>query len=515
MAKTAVAYARFSSDKQRSESIDAQLRAIRAYCKTHDIELIKTYADSAITGTMDNRPAFKQMMREVTKNPCDYVIVHKLDRFARNRYDNAVNERKLNLCGASVVSVLENFDDSPEAVILKSVIVGMNEYYSLNLARETMKGLTENALKCKHTGGSPPLGYDVDEDKNYILNPVEAESVRMIFEMYLSGHGYGEIVSALNARGFRTKRGAKFGKNSIYDILGNEKYTGTFIWNKSYQAVNGKFNRHKHKDKKDIIRIDGGIPAIITREQFEEVQAMRKRNKKISGSFKSKRVYLLSGLIECPCGAKMVGNSRTGERTYHYYTCNERLRKKTCKEPSINADYIEDLVLSCFQDLLFTESNIRILVHGIYNYLAETDVRADESDIDALIKQKREIDEKIQNGVDAIMDGVSSTRLADAIDELERQSSYLEIAIKKAEIEKSSTVTEEEIYEYIYEHRDIRTFSPQEQKMILANFIDKIKISEDGFHLVLKTLVDSTSSDILDIHGGEGGIRTHVPRRTN
>ena len=513
MTKTAVAYARFSSDKQRSESVDAQVRAIKEYCKNRKIRLLKVYADSAISGTVDNRPEFQKMIKEVTHTPCDYVVVHKLDRFARNRYDSAINERKLNQCGIQVLSVLENFDDSPEAVILKSVIVGMNEYYSLNLARETMKGLKENALNAKHTGGTPPLGYDVDENKNYILNPIEAEAVKIIFNMYLHGHGYGEIINYLNDHGFKTKRGTEFGKNSIYDILGNEKYTGTLVWNRTYQGINNRFNRHKYKDDDEIIRVKGALPVIIKKEDFEKVRVMREKNKRKSGTYKSKRIYLLSGLIECECGAMMVGNVRTGgtnhDRDYYYYTCNAKDRKKTCNYPSINADKIENLILDFFQEVLFTPQNIELLVQGIHTYLTMT---GSES-VDDMKKQKQKIDAEIANCVEFIKQGSASLTIAKTLDDLEKQSRYLDAAIKKAYFDEENAINEQEIYDYILSHKDIRTFSRSEQKLILANFIEKIKISEDGYHVTLRAI--STSSDILDIHGGEGGIRTHVPRRTN
>ena len=138
----AVAYARFSSDNQREESIDAQLRAIKKYCSEHEIVLLATYADRGISGTSDNRPKFQRMISDSDNGGFDMVIVHKLDRFARNRYDAAIYKNHLKTRGIRLVSVLENLQDTPESVILESVIEGMNEYYSLNLSREVRKGST-------------------------------------------------------------------------------------------------------------------------------------------------------------------------------------------------------------------------------------------------------------------------------------------------------------------------------------------------------------------------------------
>lgn len=230
--KTAVAYARYSSDNQRQESIDAQVRAIKEYCKKNEIFLIHTYVDEAVSATSDQREEFLRMVEDAKNGTFQLCIVHKLDRFARNRYDSAFYRRELEKCGVKVMSVLEQLDDSPESIILESVLEGIAEYYSKNLAREVRKGLNENALSAKHNGGIAPLGYEVTPDRKYKINEVEAESVRLIFSMYSNGYGYNLICSELNRRGLKTKLGRPFGKGSTADILRNEKYIGRYVWNK-------------------------------------------------------------------------------------------------------------------------------------------------------------------------------------------------------------------------------------------------------------------------------------------
>ena len=169
--KRAVLYARFSSDNQRSESIDAQIRAMKSYCDYHQIAIIDTYIDEAKSATTAQRPAFQKMIADSKSHNFNIVLVHKLDRFARNRYDSALAKRELKRNGVAVYSVLENLDNSPESIMMEAVLEGMSEYYSQNLAREVMKGLVENALQCKHTGGKPPLGYDVDlKTRKLIIN---------------------------------------------------------------------------------------------------------------------------------------------------------------------------------------------------------------------------------------------------------------------------------------------------------------------------------------------------------
>lgn len=138
--KKAVAYARFSSDNQRQESIDAQVRAINEYCSKHDIQLVKIYADAAQSATTDKREQFLEMMNDLKKKAFDYIIVHKLDRFSRDRYDSAYYKKLIKDNGVTLISVTEQIDNSPESVILESILEGMAEYYSKNLAREVRKG---------------------------------------------------------------------------------------------------------------------------------------------------------------------------------------------------------------------------------------------------------------------------------------------------------------------------------------------------------------------------------------
>ncbi|HEX9058736.1 MAG TPA: recombinase family protein [Clostridia bacterium] len=191
--KTA-AYCRYSSDSQREESIDAQLRAIKEYAKKESLDIIKVYIDEARSATTDNRPQFLKMIEDVKKGHYQVVIVHKMDRFARNRYDSAFYKKTLKDNNVKLISVLERFDDSPESILLESLTEGLAEYYSANLARDTMKGLKENAYSCKFNGGKPPFGFSVDKEAGkYIINKPEAEMIKTIFKMYSEGYTYREI----------------------------------------------------------------------------------------------------------------------------------------------------------------------------------------------------------------------------------------------------------------------------------------------------------------------------------
>jgi len=307
-------YARFSSDNQRSESIDAQIRAMTSYCQQHNFVIVNTYVDEAKSATTDKRPSFQKMISDSHDKTFDILLVHKLDRFARNRYDSAVYKRELKKNGVTVYSVLENLDDSPESIMMEAVLEGMSEYYSQNLAREVMKGMRETAMQCKHTGGCPPLGYDVDDvSKHLIINEAEAEIVKLIFDMYSKGYGYSAILETLHLKGCKTKKGNDFAKNSLYSILTNPKYQGVYIYNRSSaKSVAGTRNTHLYKDDEELIIVEGGCPQIVSKEVYANVQKRITENKHKGARLNTKECYLLSGKVYCKeCGRAMVGTSDT------------------------------------------------------------------------------------------------------------------------------------------------------------------------------------------------------------
>ena len=194
---TGVIYARYSSDNQREESIDGQIRECRAFAKRNDIHIVGTYIDRALSAKTDNRPDFQKMIKDSSKHEFDCIIVWKLDRFARNRYDSAHYKNILKKNNVRVISATEAISQGAEGILLESVLEGMAEYYSVELAEKINRGLTENALKCKYNGGSLALGYTTDKEQNYHINPDTAPIVREIFERYKAGMTQGEIAKAL------------------------------------------------------------------------------------------------------------------------------------------------------------------------------------------------------------------------------------------------------------------------------------------------------------------------------
>ena len=412
----AALYARFSSDNQRNESIDAQIRAIKEFAHANDIVIVAEYIDRAKSATTDDRPDFQRMIKDSAKGDFQLLIVHKLDRFARNRNDSIAYRMKLQRNHITLLSVLEPFDeDRPETILLQSVIEGMNEFYSRNLAREVRKGLKENALNCKHTGGIPPLGYDLDRTtRQLVVNEFEAGAVRLIFDLILEGHGYSEIITVLRRRGYKTKVGREFGKNSIYEILHNPKYKGVYVYNRASPAdpCTKKRNSHLENLPEDMIVVPGGVPSIISEEDFDKVQEILKRRKRYyRGVKKHQEQYLLTGKIFCgKCGCTYTGNRKksTGNKPPNItYRCNKQARKTgiICNNREVNRDYIESFVMEQIEQSIFNDRMSGIIIAQFEEYIRKKNEEMSQT-LRRLEDETRGIDTKLENLSDILADGV-------------------------------------------------------------------------------------------------------------
>ena len=492
----AVAYCRFSSSNQREESIDAQLRAIYKFMGEHDYTPVGDYIDMALTGTNTDRPNFQRMIEDAKKGLFDVVIVHKMDRFSRNVRDTLNIESELAQYGVKVISVIEQFADTPEGQLQQIIQLGVGQYYSQNLAREVMKGLKENAYRCLHNGGLPPLGYDVDPiTKQYIINEKEAESIRIIFKKFLEGWSYRELAEYLNVLGYRTKIGNKFSANSsFYDILVNSKYKGEYVFGRSLSKPKQpgmKRSHRKNKDESEIIRVPNGLPAIVDEGTFEQVQKLLASRQRSKGASKAKEVYLVSGLIECgECGSAYHGSARIGGRNkqkYVSYRCSKRKKiENPCKCKEINRTLLDNFIV---QQLFTTILNPQHLerLHQKVNEKLKEKISEMDHDLPKLEKQLAEVNQKASNLVQAIAAGGlgSIDTITAELQRLEQQKIVLTNEIQNHQVKQSEvnlTLDQmkdvlEEAKEYVLKNND------EMMKYILSRFIHKIIINNDSLEV--------------------------------
>ena len=338
----AVIYARYSSDNQREESIEGQLRECTAFAEKNGITVLRHYIDRAFSARTDNRPEFQNMIRDSGKKLFDMIIVWKLDRFARNRYDSARYKATLKKNGVKVVSATEVISEGAEGIILESVLEGYAEYYSADLSEKVVRGMTENALKCKYNGATVPIGYRIDSEQHFQIDPLKAPFVLEAFKRYDEGATMTQIRDWLNAQGVKNSRGQPITYNNIQRLLSNRRSIGEY----SYRSI----------------IVPDGIPMIVPKELFDRVQEKLEKNRKAPARHKAEDDYLLTTKLFCGyCGAYLCGESGTSRTglVHHYYKCVSVKKKRTeCHKKPVRKDWIEDLVVRETMKMLMDDAAI-------------------------------------------------------------------------------------------------------------------------------------------------------------
>lgn len=436
----AAIYGRYSSDKQREESIEAQFRIIKEYCERKGYTVVKEYKDEAVSGTKTvKRIQYKQMLLDAKADIFDVIVFHKVDRAARNELDYYTAKDLLLRSGIRYEYATQNIDDSSSGQLMEGILVAFAANYSRNLAEETKKGLNENAQNSVFNGGRAPLGYKI-VNKHYEINEEEAPAVRAIFAMYADGKGYGAIIKYLNEKGYLTRDGKTFGKNSLHSIIKNERYIGTYVFNSAVRGYAGVRNSHPAHERKDIIRQENAIPAIVTKEMWQDVQTRLKLNQRVKTSSIAKEPYLLSGLVFCGlCGSSLVGHRHAHDgKTWRYYACSSKERKLTqCKFENINTDDLEQAVLTKIVNKVFSDSNDMFIKSNI----AEEDKQnksISNKELLAMERKEAGLETKLNNLYALFEDGEVDEFDKARLQKVKDQIKILNGEIKKAKATKKS-----------------------------------------------------------------------------
>ena len=404
---TAVIYARYSSDSQREASIEGQLRDCKDYAEKNGITVVGTYIDRAYSAKTDDRPEFQHMIKDSAKKIFDVVLVWKLDRFARNRYDAVNYKHQLEKNGVHLVSAMEPISQGPEGIMVESMLIGMAEYYSAELALKVARGERENALQCKYNGGVVPLGFTIGkEDRLYHIDPETAPIVQEIFTRYADGEPAEKIAASLNERGLRTRTGKPFVKNSFFQIFRNRRYIGEYRY-------------------KDIVT-PGGIPAIVDEDLFNRVQQRFEQNKIAHGRPAKEDVsYLLTTKLFCgKCGTLMGGESGTSHmgNTYYYYKCGNAKRhgKAHCDLKAIRKEPLERFVVDTAIKVVFSDEIIEQLIDLVMEAQQKENTR-----LPVLKDQLRDTEKRLANLLEAIEQGIGYTAVMPTSDRYSQSRNQL------------------------------------------------------------------------------------------
>ena len=464
--KTAVIYARYSCDNQTEQSIDGQLRVCEEYAQRNNILILNTYIDRAMTGTNDNRPDFQKMLKDSSRKEWNYVLVYKLDRFSRNKYETAIHKKTLRDNGVKVLSAMENIPDTPEGIILESLLEGMNQYYSAELAQKVSRGMKETRRKGLYQGGAVLYGYKIDGRK-IVIDENDAEVVRYMYKQYANGVFVRDIIKDLTDKGILYK-GKPFVKNSVYNILRNEKYSGVY----------------KHGDEV----IDNMYPQIVPTDIYERVRAKVTNNK--YGKKSVKIDFLLRQKLICGnCGQPMHGESgttRNGTKIY-YYKCNGRKKRiNDCNKGMIRKEVIEDLVIKTAVEEL---SNPEVMSYIVNELLRIQEMQLKEnSALKVLTKQQKQVETAINNIVANMERGIVSNATNKRLKELESQQELLERQIL---IERSKQAVQ-------FKESDIREFYEQmlhEPKTLITYLIKQVILYDDKIEIQFNSPIRISPDD--------------------
>lgn len=471
--KRAVAYARYSSAGQRDVSIEQQLRDIRAFAQREGYTIVHEYADHAKSGFrhIDARVAFGSMMEAAKTGSFGAIIVWKVDRFGRSREDSAIYKGRLRQYGVRVLYAMEPIPEGSAGVLLEGMLEATAEWYSRNLSENVTRGLLDNARK-SILNNNPCYGYMRGPDGHYAIDPAEAPVVRHIYEAYLSGSSIPSIVRDLHARGL-SRSGKPFNYNFLVKVLHNERYTGVYIF-------------------RDI-RNEGGIPAIITHEQWEEVQMQMAKKQKRDG--KSPMDFLLTGKLFCGhCGTTMAGDSGTSRSgdTHYYYTCMKKKNRKSCDKRSIRKEVIEEAVINYLLDVALNPDTISRLADLV---LAEQQQAQKHSVLSSLRSEQASVQRKITNLNNAIADGVYTSSTLTMLQNLESEARNLSEAIAAAEFSEAQLLTRERILYWMnrFTHGD-RT-DPHFTERLVNIFLNAVYLYDTDDGPRMRVLLNAASND--------------------
>lgn len=453
--KTAVIYARYSSDNQTEQSIEGQLRVCEQYAKNNDILILKTYIDRAMTGTNDNRPDFQQMIKDSANKEWQNIIVYKLDRFSRNKYETAKYKKILKDNGVKLLSAMENIPDTPEGIILESLLEGMAEYYSAELSQKVKRGMNETRLKGNFTGGNLIYGYKVENHK-ILIDEEQARVVRYIYEQYALGVYVKDIIKDLTGKHI-LNHGKPFARNTIYNILKNEKYSGIY-----------RFNNQTFENM---------YPQIVPVEIYDKVRQKTNQNK--YGKRSVEVVYLLRNKLKCGyCGEPIsaeCGTTSQGKKRRYYKCLGKKRHTTNCNKHTVRKEILEDLVIKILIEQLNNHKTLEKIVNNILKVQESED--CGNTLLTSLNKEKIETQKILDNILKAVEQGVVNNTTNKRMTELEKKLEDIE---RQIIVEKSKTnfkLTKADILNYF---NDALKLEPQLLINYLVNQIilydDKMKI---------------------------------------
>ncbi len=448
--KKAAIYARYSSDSQTEQSIEGQLHVCEDYAKSNDILILDTYIDRAMTGTNDNRPSFLKMIADSKYKKWDYILVYRFDRFSRNKFETLKHKMALKENGVQLLSATEYLPDTPERIIMESIFEGYAEYYSAELSQKVKRGMRESRNKGNFTGGTLIYGYKV-ENKKVIIDDEQAEVVRFIYNQYSIGVFVKDIISNLASKCI-LNRGKPFARNTVYNILKNEKYSGIYRFNDEV--------------------FDNIYPQIVPTDTFNIVRKKIEKNR--YGKQSTETVYLLRNKIKCGyCGSSIAaesGTSKTGEKK-RYYKCMGRKFHNGCTKSMHRKEFLEEFVLIAILGYLTDKTKLDSMVKILLKQ--QDDLAKENVALNIIVREKQQCETALKNIMYAIECGIINNTTNNRMIELEEKLDDLEQKQIIEESKVSVKLSEKDIRDYFVKAIKL------EPNLLINYLVKEIRLYDD------------------------------------
>jgi site-specific DNA recombinase len=430
----AALYLRVSTGRQAENdlSIPDQRRQAKGYCTSRGWEIVADYVEPGVSATDDRRPEFQRMIDAATTKPpaFDTIVVHSFSRFFRDQFQLEFYVRRLAKSGVRLVSITQELGDDPMSNMIRQIMALFDEYQSKENAKHTLRAMKENARQGFWNGALPPIGYRIVEaaeqhgyrtKKTLEVDPIQAETVRMIFRLAREGDGTSgpmgvkKITKHLNAAGIRTRDGGRWGIGAVHKVLTRTTYIGRHQFNTKF------WKTRERKPAAEIVEM--AAPPIIDAAEFEAVQMLLKTR---SPALTAPRIVsgptLLTGICFCAgCGMAMTLRTGKGGR-YRYYTCSTKARQGEtgCTGRTVPMDKLDRVVADHIEHRLLQPKRLEQILSSVLHRREERAERR-TTHIAELRKRTAEADAKLKRLYDAIENGVadlSDPMLKDRIAEL-------------------------------------------------------------------------------------------------
>ncbi len=506
----ALIYLRVSTKEQAGRggeaegySIPTQRQACIRKAEALGASVLDEFVDVGESARSADRPELQRLLKFIADEQVDFVIVHKIDRLARNRLDDLTISLALEDAGVQLVSCSENIDKTPSGKLTHGLMALIAEWYSSNLSAE-VRTKTLQKVRSGGTVGKAPIGYlnvrrkiEGREVRTVEIDDERAALIRWAFEAYVTGEwSIGSLVDELEARGLTTLPTAHYaerplGKSAVHRILRNRYYIGKVTW--------------------DGVEYDGTHPALVDRALFDQVQALLSANN-FAGDKQSVHSHYLKGSIFCgQCGSRMIvsHNKNRWGTVYPYFICIGRQQKRTdCKQKAVLIERVEEFIEQQWQGAYVAPEYAELLRAMIEAELSEYEEKADKQRRRAVRRVQR-LDEQRRKLLDAhYADAMPLDLFRSEQQRIAKEMDRLQSQLEQKRVERESLIAALDRCLALVTNCGL-TYTqagPDERRQLNQAMYRRFEINEDG---VVRAELSETYAMLLrpDLVEGDDGVQ--------